>query len=146
MDLSAPIEVLWDSLVRIEEFPEFMDDVQWIRVLKRSGNRRLAAWSVLLRGSVLQWSEEAVLDAAGHRIQFEQIDGDLSIFRGSWQLAGLASDRTRASLHVEFEIGIPLMAQMLNPVAKQSLESNATRMFKALEERGQMGSAMHMPG
>lgn len=136
MELSAPVDTLWESLLDIEAFPGFMEDVEWIKVFETVGDRRRAEWSVFLRGSILRWSEEAVVDASRHVIDFRQLDGDLSVFRGRWRLAEVSAERTRASLSVEFEIGIPLMAQMLNPVAKASLESNAARMFEALERRG----------
>lgn len=39
------------------------------------------------------------------------------------------------SLHVDFDIGIPLLAQMLNPVAADALRENAAQMLAALERR-----------
>jgi len=69
------------------------------------------------------------------RITFEQIDGDLSLFRGHWQLTPLEDGQTRACLRMEFEIGIPLLAAMLDPLAVDALTTNTTAMFGALEQR-----------
>ena len=37
------------------------------------------------------------------------------------------------TLHVDFDIGIPLLADMLNPIARTALEDNAVLMLRALE-------------
>jgi ribosome-associated toxin RatA of RatAB toxin-antitoxin module len=127
-------------LLDVEAFADFMADVEWIKVIEGGVDRRKAEWSVFLRGSILRWSEEALIDQARHVIDFHQLDGDLSLFRGQWELTRIGPQCTRASLRVEFEIGIPLMAQMLNPVAKMSLESNTAHMFEALERRSRSAS------
>ena len=39
------------------------------------------------------------------------------------------------SLHVDFDIGIPLLSDLLNPVASDALRENAAQMLRALERR-----------
>ena len=45
----------------------------------------------------------------------------------------LDHDRTGVTLTIDFEIGIPLLAQMLNPVAQRSLRANCTEMLEGIE-------------
>jgi ribosome-associated toxin RatA of RatAB toxin-antitoxin module len=134
-DLRAPIGRLWDLLLDVERFADYMSDVEWIKVLDVRDDVRTAEWSVILRGSILRWSEKGRIDPSRHRIDFEQADGDLSVFRGEWLLTELGAGRTRASLRIEFEIGIPLMARMLDPIARESLRTNTGRMLEELEQR-----------
>lgn len=138
LELQAPVEDIWAVLMDIERFSDYMSSVQWIRVLTAEGATRTAEWSVLLRGSVLRWTETATIDADAHRVDFVQVDGDLSVFQGAWTLEPLTPARTRAALSVEFEIGIPLLARMLNPIARESLQTNTVEMLRALEERSRL--------
>jgi hypothetical protein len=39
------------------------------------------------------------------------------------------------TLNVDFDIGIPLLADMLNPVASAALRENSQQMLAALEQR-----------
>ena len=40
-------------------------------------------WRVTFRNGVLAWTERDVVDPAGRRIGFEQLDGDFAVFTGS---------------------------------------------------------------
>ena len=135
LDLDAPIEDIWAALMDMEEFPDYMSSVERISILEDDGRTRTAEWSVLLRGSILRWTERATIDHERHQADFVQIDGDLSLFQGRWELADLGAGRTRAQLAVSFEIGIPLLARMLNPIARESLQENTEEMLRAMERR-----------
>jgi hypothetical protein len=44
----------------------------------------------------------------------------------------LDASLTRASLHVSFEIGIPMLSELLDPLAAQALEDNARLMLRSV--------------
>lgn len=50
-------------------------------------------------------------------------------------MAAEPSGGSTVSLHVDFDIGIPLLAEMLNPVAADALRESAAQMLAALEQR-----------
>jgi ribosome-associated toxin RatA of RatAB toxin-antitoxin module len=133
-DIRAPIERVWDSVLDIESYAESMDNVRSIRLVESNGEGvRRAAWSVLLKGSILEWEEEERLDHEAHKVVFKQLRGDLEFFDGYWMLEELGPNETRAHFELNFEIGIPMLAEMLNPVAQRSLEENCAEMLRGLE-------------
>jgi len=133
-DIRAPIERVWDSVLDIESYAESMDNVRSVRLVESNGEGvRRADWSVLLKGSVLEWEEEERLDHEAHKVVFKQLRGDLEFFDGYWMLEELGPNETRAHFELNFEIGIPMLAEMLNPVAQRSLEENCAEMLRGLE-------------
>lgn len=132
--IPVPLQAVWDLMVDIESFPAFMESVQDVRIDSRDGDVRQSSWSVVLKGSILQWTEIERVDHRAHRIEFHQVDGDLSVFEGSWSTSREAG-MTVVRLECEFEVGIPLLADMLNPVAVRALRANQEQMLDALEGR-----------
>ena len=137
-DIRAPIERVWNTLLDLDSYAESMETVRWARLVGPDDQRtRRAEWSVLLKGSILEWEEEEQLDHEAHKVVFKQLRGDLEFFDGYWMLEELGPNETRAHFELEFEIGIPMLAEMLNPVAQRSLEElhpNAARL-RALARR-----------
>ncbi|MBO4206720.1 type II toxin-antitoxin system RatA family toxin [Micromonospora echinofusca] len=128
-----PAEV-WAALLDSESYASYMAEVREIKIVDWVGDRRVSRWSVLLKGSELEWEEEEFIDHDRRRIEFRQIDGDLAYFTGHWQV-GADERGTTAELHVEFDIGIPMMAEMLNPVAARALEDNSRAILEHLGDR-----------
>jgi ribosome-associated toxin RatA of RatAB toxin-antitoxin module len=134
MEIRAPVERVWEAVVDIEHYPDSMANVRWVKIVEeQSAEVRRAAWSVTLKGSILQWEEEEHLDHHAHTIEFDQVRGDMDIFEGSWALEEREPGLTHVRLTVTFEIGIPLLADMLNPVAQLSLRENCAEMLLGVE-------------
>ena len=133
MEVRAPIERVWATVIDIERYRDSMDTVLSVRITEQTDEHRRAAWSVLLKGSILAWEEEEHLDHEAHTVVFKQIRGDLEHFDGHWALEELGPEQTRVVFEVAFEIGIPMLAEMLNPVAQRSLQENCTEMLRGIE-------------
>jgi ribosome-associated toxin RatA of RatAB toxin-antitoxin module len=132
--IQAPVDRVWTTVAEIERYQESMETVRSVKILEQHGeHRRRAAWSVLLKGSVLQWEEEEEIDPENRLVAFKQIRGDLEYFDGQWRLEELSPEKTRVIFEVAFEIGIPMLAEMLNPVAQRSLQENCTEMLRGIE-------------
>jgi ribosome-associated toxin RatA of RatAB toxin-antitoxin module len=125
---------VWAVITNVESYPQYMDSVRSIAVLTSEGVNRTVEWRVTLRGSVLTWVEEEVLDPDRRIVRFQQIDGDLDRFDGDWTVTA-ADGGSLVTLHVDLEIGIPLLANMLNPIAASTVQSNADQMLAAIANR-----------
>ncbi|MBT0770046.1 SRPBCC family protein [Kineosporia sp. J2-2] len=126
----------WAAVIDVEGYAACMDNVRSVRLVEKlTGERRLIAWSTFLKGSILEWTEEELLDHDAHRIVFHQTSGDLERFSGYWQVAPVGGGGSVITLYVDFEIGIPLLADMLNPVAVTALRENALQMLAGIERR-----------
>jgi ribosome-associated toxin RatA of RatAB toxin-antitoxin module len=139
---SCPLPKVWSAVVDITAYPTYMANVNRVAIVRDEGHSRTSQWEVLLKGSILEWTERETIDHEKHRVEFEQIDGDLSIFRGAWQVT-LEGDQSVVTLDVEFEIGIPLLADMLNPIAAKALEVNSETMIRELEARVAAAQSSH---
>lgn len=140
--IAVPPEAAWAAVVDVESYPDCMESVDSVEVLARPDARhRTTAWSVRLKGSELRWTEAEVIDDEARRFDFEQVSGDLGKLVGQWSVHPAPQGASRVCLHVEFDIGIPLLAEMLNPVAAEAYEENAAQMLAALEKRLLAGQA-----
>ncbi|MFI5618016.1 type II toxin-antitoxin system RatA family toxin [Streptomyces sp. NPDC051567] len=134
--IAAPPEPVWAAVLDVERYPDCMDSVDSVTLVGRAdAHHRTTAWSVRLQGSVLRWTEAEVIDPVARRFDFRQTSGDLGAFAGHWAVRAEPDGGSTVSLHVDFDIGIPLLAEMLNPVAEDAFRENAAQMLAALEHR-----------
>lgn len=131
--MGAAIADVWNVVSTFERYPAVMPNVLSVKVLERNGSESVSAWRVLLDGTEMTWEERDVFDAP-HRITFDQIDGDLEMFRGTWQLTDLG-DRIRVELSLEFDLGIPSLSSVLDPLGSQAIEANSREMLTAIGEQ-----------
>lgn len=136
LPIEAPVAETWRAVTRLEDYAAYMENVESVSVLGQTETgARVSAWSVLLKGSVLEWVEEDELDETTRTMTFTQVSGDLDEFKGYWRVDDRGDGTSVVTFSVDFEIGIPLLADMLNPVASKALRENSERMLQAIERR-----------
>lgn len=133
LEIQAPPAATWTAVKDIEEYPRFMKNVRSVEIVATESGSRVSRWSTLLKGSILAWTETEAIDDERMTIEFHQLDGDLDLFAGHWRVTPTSDGRVLVELSVDFEIGIPLLADMLNPVAARALEQNAESMLREIE-------------
>lgn len=114
-------EQVWKVLVDCEAFPEFMEGVNEVTITGEDGGRRTSSWIVELKGSEMEWDQEDVLDPTRRRWEFRQSDGDLAHYEGYWQVAE-DPEGVALELKVEFDVGLPMVADMIHPAVAKALE------------------------
>jgi ribosome-associated toxin RatA of RatAB toxin-antitoxin module len=130
--MSAPRDVVWDLINDVESHPQLMDHVESCEVVERGIDYRVTAWVVDLKGCVMRWLEREEIDHERRRIEYRQVKGDMDRFQGHWQVDPLADGGCRVTLSVDFDIGIPQLAEMLGPIAENAIRNSATSMLAAL--------------
>ncbi|MGW0332539.1 type II toxin-antitoxin system RatA family toxin [Streptomyces sp. NPDC003011] len=136
LPIEAPAADAWQAVTRLEDYAAYMENVESVTVLgETEGGARTSEWSVLLKGSVLEWVEVDELDEANRVMSFSQVSGDLDEFNGYWRVEDRGDGTSVVTFSVDFEIGIPLLADMLNPVASRALRENSEHMLRAIEQR-----------
>jgi ribosome-associated toxin RatA of RatAB toxin-antitoxin module len=134
LDIQAPAERVWQVVTDIERYPDSMDSVRWVKIIDGTDPlARRSGWSVLLKGSILEWEEVERIDPDRMVMEFHQVSGDMETFDGAWRVTALDRNRANVKLNISFEIGIPLLADMLNPVAERSLRANSRDMLLGVE-------------
>jgi ribosome-associated toxin RatA of RatAB toxin-antitoxin module len=131
---------VYATLADFERYPELSDAVQSVAVTEVSENRSVSRWEVTFRAGLLRWTEEDTFDPAALSITFRQLEGDIAVFDGSWECFDRqGSDAAQGSEIVfaaRLDMGIPSLADALEPIAVRTLIDNTV-----LIVRGLVGSA-----
>lgn len=137
--LDVELDEVWRVVSAFERYPETMADVLEVRWLERTQYRATSSWRVLLNGSELTWTEVDVFHA-DTRIDFEQCEGDLEVWRGAWVLEQRPSG-VRVALNVEFDLGVPSLAPIMDPLGTRAIRANSHSMLDAIRE---LAAARHV--
>ncbi|MDA8193327.1 MAG: aromatase/cyclase [Thermaerobacter sp.] len=135
VEVSEEVAVAADSMYQVlcdfTRFPDFMKNVDSVTLREKGDGYAVSEWVTRLQGARFQWTERDEFFPADRRITYRQLQGDLKTFQGYWQLEETARG-TRVTLVTEFEFGIPMLAALLNPVAKIAIRENAREMVRSL--------------
>jgi ribosome-associated toxin RatA of RatAB toxin-antitoxin module len=136
LDIRAPIGTVWEAVLDIERYPELMTNIVSVKIEEwETPTTRRSQWAMIIKGATLVWRDREFIDHDDHTVNFTQVSGDLESFEGAWELSVKEAELTRVRLTISFEIGIPLLAGMLNPVAQRALYGNAREMLEGVETR-----------
>ncbi len=133
VDGASPPEV-FDVLRDFERYPELTDAVHAVSIEGGDGPRLLSTWEVGFRNGVLRWTEEDEFDGERRTIAFNQLDGDFDHFAGVWRVED-APDGCVVRLRAEFDLGMPTLASILDPIAERALRENTTKIVEGLIDR-----------
>ncbi len=128
----ASAEAVYAFLRRMEEFPRYMKSVDEVRVLERGEGFTVTRWATRLHGAPFRWTERDEFDDRECRVRYRLVEGDLKRFEGEWILEP-SGGCTKVTLTVDFEFGMPMIASLLNPVARLMIRENVLEMLAAVE-------------
>lgn len=131
----APAVAPADAYDRISDFsryPELTTTVQDVVVRPPSPDGAvLSEWTVHFRNGLLKWTERDTFSPADLALFFEQVTGDFAVFRGSWRMSADGGG-TLVRFDAEFDLGIPTLAAILEPVAEAALRGNILKILAGL--------------
>ena len=126
---------VYATLANFERYPTLCEAVQKVAVTERSENRTMSQWEVTFRAGLLCWTEEDTFDPGALTITFHQLEGDVAVFDGSWQCVD-AAQGSEVLFSADLDLGIPSLADALEPIAARTLIANIVSIV-----RGLVGSA-----
>lgn len=126
---------VYAMLVSFERYPILCEAVQKVAVTEVSENRTVSNWEVTFRAGLLCWTEEDTFDPGDLTITFRQLEGDVAVFDGSWQCVE-AAQGSEVLFSARLDMGIPSLADALEPIAARTLTENIVSIV-----RGLVGSA-----
>lgn len=118
----------------MEDYPRFMKDVVYLKVLERDDSSQISEWHARLQGRILRWKERDVFDETALTITYQQTEGDLKRFEGAWSFVP-AGEGTKITLTVDFDLGIPMLAPLLDPVASLVVKRNCQDMLAGMRQQ-----------
>jgi uncharacterized membrane protein len=126
-----PASDVYQTLADFERYPELADAVRSVTVTEVSENRTVSAWEVTFRAGLLRWTEEDTFDPAALSITFHQLEGDAAVFDGSWECAD-AAQGSEIVFSAQLDMGIPSLADALEPIAARTLIDNIVSIVRGL--------------
>ena len=130
-----PASEVYAALADFGRYPELCDAVRDITITEVSENLAVSSWEVTFRAGLLRWTEQDMFDPEALSITFHQIEGDIAVFEGSWQCLD-APQGGEIVFSATLDMGIPSLADALEPIAVRALTDNIVSIV-----RGLVGSA-----
>jgi coenzyme Q-binding protein COQ10 len=134
--IAAPALVVYELAKDQERFPQFMPDVETVRVLERHADRVITQWKTLVEEAPIEWTEEDRFDDAARVIAYKLLEGDLDKFEGSWTFEE-RDGVTHVVLGVDFDFGVPTLAELIGPTLQKKVRENSEMMLAALKSEAE---------
>lgn len=134
--VDAPVDACWEIGADMERYPEFFPSVDEVKITERGENWTVTEWSGKLQGRRLKWVERDEFDEERGTITYDQISGDLKVFRGQWSFEE-KEEGCRVRLTIEASLGIPMLEAALNPLLRKVIRDNGNSMLKGLKEEAE---------
>ena len=134
--IEAPARVVYELAKDQERFPEFMPDVESVTIVERLGDRVISRWKTLVEEAPIEWIEDDVFDDAALRVDYLLLEGDLYTFQGAWTFVD-APGCTNVNLVVEYDFGVPTLAELIGPTLHRKVKENAEMMLAGLKREAE---------
>ncbi|MFP4498849.1 MAG: type II toxin-antitoxin system RatA family toxin [Vulcanimicrobiota bacterium] len=130
---TEPVRV-YEMACNMEEFPEFMKDVEEVNVLERNANSTITEWVSNVDGTPLIWTEEDIFDDKSLKITYRLIEGDLDKFEGEWEFKQ-KDGGCEVILGVDYDFGMPSLTELIGPTLKEKVKENSEMMLIGMKEK-----------
>jgi ribosome-associated toxin RatA of RatAB toxin-antitoxin module len=122
----------------VEQFPEFMSDVQSVEILEEDGGRRVSRWvgGIEEFNRTLEWTEEDYWDDENHSCRFEMIEGDFTAYGGMWTFEEDEAG-TLVKLIVDYEYAVPLIGPLIKKLLHRKVQQNCDNMLAAIKQEAE---------
>ena len=132
-----PASHVYATLADFERYPRLCEAVQNVTVTGVSEHLTVSHWEVTFRAGLLRWTEEDTFDPGALTITFRQLDGDIAVFDGSWQCSDTAQG-SEIVFCARLDMGIPSLADALEPIAVRTLIDNIVSIVRGLVGRAEL--------
>ena len=132
-----PASEVYATLADFERYPDLSDAVRSVAVTEVSQNVTVSQWEVTFRAGLLRWTEEDTFDPGALRITFRQLEGDIALFDGSWTCLD-AAEGSEIVFSARLDMGIPSLADALEPIAARTLTGNIVSIVRGLTGRAEL--------
>jgi ribosome-associated toxin RatA of RatAB toxin-antitoxin module len=128
---------VYATLADFERYPELSDAVRSVAITEVSENVTVSRWEVTFRAGLLRWTEEDTFDPDALSITFRQLDGDIAVFDGSWRCSD-AAQGSEIVFAARLDMGIPSLADALEPIAVRTMTDNIVAIVRGLVGRAEL--------
>ena len=124
------VKEAYDVLRDFERYPDYSPEVRSV-VVESNGGECYSTWETTFRGGLLRWKERDSFDPESNTLGFVQTEGDIDHFSGWWKIAG-ENGGSRVRFWAQFDMGIPSLSEIIDPIAEQALRENIIAILRGL--------------
>ena len=132
--IEGPIEQVYELAKDMEAYPDFMPDVESVKVIEREARRTVTEWETSVDGTPILWTEEDLFDDENFVIDYRLIEGDLDKFEGEWRFVEREGG-TQVTLTVDYDFGIPELTNLIGHTLQQKVGENSEMMLEGMKRR-----------
>lgn len=139
--INAPRPLVLEIAMDNERFPEYMADVQNLRVLERSagGLRVVSEWTGIVPRfhTTIRWTEEDIWNLDLGTCTFQQLHGDYDRFEGTWMFTEVDAQTTRFDSFLDYALEIPLVGAIIQGIVLKTMTANLRATLEAIKARSE---------
>lgn len=121
---------MYELVVDIERYPEFLNWCANTRILERSGSQVVASIDIRFKGLHRSFTTRNYMDS-GRAVRIELVDGPFRTLNGIWRFIELDESSCKIELDLEFDFSTAFLARIVGPVFSQI----ANRQLDAFQRR-----------
>lgn len=126
-------ETAYQRIRDFRRYPEVTETVREVVVHPPGPDGTVVSdWTVRFRNGLMCWRERDAFHPEALTLGFTQLSGDFEVFEGTWRCAPSAAHGTDVTFEAAFDLGIPTLAELLDPVAESTLRGNIERILTGL--------------
>jgi coenzyme Q-binding protein COQ10 len=138
IDIQGRREDIYALAKDMEKFPQYMPDVSSVKVVERNSDSTVTEWETLVEEIPICWKEIDEFNDAQLNIKYRLIEGDLDKFEGMWLFED-SDGGTKVTLTVDFDFGMPTLAELIGPVLEMKVRENSMMMLEAIKSKIEVG-------
>lgn len=124
---------VWRILRDIEAYPQIMPNVKSVKFVDSTSDGIESEWVIRFSGNEFTWRERDHFDDTALTLSFDQIEGDLAVWKGEIQV--IQEPFVEAVYTVEFDLGIPVLGALLHPLGERAVRESSAQMMAAVEKQ-----------
>lgn len=130
--INSDPKAVYELAKDMESYPNFMPDVESVKVVTREANSTITEWVTNVDGTPFQWTERDEFDDTNLRIAYALIEGDLEKFEGAWTFQAF-EDKTEVRLTVDYDFGLPELTELIGPTLHEKVGENSEMMLSSMK-------------
>ncbi len=134
--IAAPPDAVYALAKDVERFPEFLPNVQEVKITAREGSRVVSEWVGLVPEfkRTIKWVEEDTWDDAARACRFRSLSGDWDRYEGEWTFSP-EGEGTRVTLALSYDYNVPLIGSLIKLLLRKLVQRNAEETLAGLKQQ-----------
>jgi ribosome-associated toxin RatA of RatAB toxin-antitoxin module len=136
--INAPLERVYGIAQETESYPEFIRDVQSVKVVERTENRLVVDYVGIVPtfNLKIRWRQEEIWDDSIHASTFRQIEGDYDEMNGAWRFTE-EKGGVRFDQRLKYEYNVPTIGPLIKRVIQSLVVKNLENIGEAIKARAE---------